>query len=173
MKKFAIAVAALAFLATAGTAHAGMGVTSEFDGWVDPRIGINFGGNGTTIDILAGFWSVDTDHMTISLGGRFEKAMTGGGNAVPVFGLLADFDMTSLDDAVVNDAIGEKDSYTDFTVGGFLGGRVEIVEDFSIAGHMGVAAVINGKRFEDVDGTTNFGTFANLTFRWTGLWGSK
>lgn len=173
MKKFVIALAALALVATAGTAHAGMGVTSEFDGWVDPRIGINFGNNDMTIDLLGGFWSVDQSYTEIMIGGRLEKAMTGGGNAMPVFGICADFDMTSLDDAVVNDAEGEKDSYTDFAVGGFLGGRVEIVEDFSIAGHMGLKVYINGKRYEEGDSTTDFGTFANLVFRWTGLWGGK
>lgn len=172
MKKFALAVAALALLATAGTAHAAMGVTSEFDGWVDPRIGINFGGNGTTIDVLAGFQSIDTDHNTIVLGGRFERLMTSTGNASPLFGLCADVELTSLDESVVNDAIGEKDSFTDISAGGFIGGRVEIVENFSIAGHMGLKVILNGKRYDDGDGTTNFGTFANWSIRWTGLWGN-
>ncbi len=162
MKKFALAVAALALLATAGTAQAAVGVTSEFDGWVDPRIGINFGGNGTTIDILGGFNSVDGVGSIVSIGGRFERLMSGGGNASPLFGLCADVDLGSPD---------EGDSYTDLSFGGFIGGRVEIVEDFSIAGHMGLKVAMNGERFEGDESTTDFGTFANLAFRWTGLWG--
>jgi hypothetical protein len=162
MKKFAIAMAALALLATAGTAQAGVGFTSEFDGWVDPRIGINFGGNGTTIDLLGGFWSYDSEYTLIALGGRFEKLMSGGGNASPLFGLCADVELGSPD---------EGDSWTDLSFGGFLGGRVEIVEDFSLAGHMGVKVMMEGERFEGDESTTNFGTFANLTFRWTGLFG--
>lgn len=171
MKKFATIVAALALLAFAGTAHAGIGGTMEFDGNFDPRIGINFGSGGTTIDLLAGFWSVQDYYTEFSVGGRFEKAMTGGGNAMPVFGLCADVDITSWDDMVVSD--DEEDSWTDFAVGGFLGGRVEIVEDFSIAGHMGVKAYINSARYKEGDSSTDFGTFVNLTLRLTNLWGSK
>ena len=164
MKKFAIAVAALALLATAGKAHAGMGGTMEFDGSFDPRIGINFGSNGTTIDLLAGFRSIDGGNTDIMLGGRFEKLMSGGGNASPLFGLLADVDLGSPD---------EGDSWTDIALGAFIGGRVDIVEDFSIAGHMGAAVSLIGKRFEGGESATNFGTFANVAVRYTGLWGSK
>lgn len=164
MKKFAIAVAALALIATAGTAHAGMGGTMEFDGSFDPRIGINFGGNGTTIDLLAGFSSMDGLGSVISVGGRFEKLMAGGGNASPLFGLCADVDLGSPD---------EGDSFTDIGFGGFLGGRVEIVEDFSIAGHMGVKVAMVGERFEGDESSTNLGTFVNVALRLTNLWGSK
>ena len=164
MKKFAIAVAALALIATAGTAHAGMGGTMEYNGSFDPRIGINFGSNGTTIDLLAGFNSIDGLGNVISVGGRFEKLMTGGGNASPLFGVLADVDLGSPD---------EGDSFTDITFGGFLGGRVEIVEDFSIAGHMGLAVMMNGERFEGDDSTTDIGTFVNVALRLTNLWGGK
>jgi len=164
MKKFAIAVATLALLASAGTAHAAMGATMVFDGSFDPRIGINFGGEGTTIDLLAGFNSIDGLGSEIILGGIFEKAMAGSGNAVPLFGLCADVLLGSPD----NDNL---DSYTDIRFGGFLGGRVEIVEDFSIAGHMGLKVGMMGERFEGDDSSTNFGTFANVAIRYTGLWG--
>lgn len=164
MKKFAIAVAALALIATAGTAHAGMGGTMEFDGSFDPRIGINFGNAGSTIDLLAGFQSVDGVGTAITLGGRFEKLMTGGGNASPLFGVLADVAIGSPD---------EGDSFTDFAFGAFIGGRVEVVEDFSLAGHMGLQAMMFGKRFDGDESSTDFGTFANLVVRYTGLWGAK
>ena len=164
MKKFAIAVAVLALLATAATAHAGIGATMEYDGSFDQRIGINFGSSGSTIDLLAGFNSIDGFGNVIGIGGRFEKAMTGGGNARPVFGLLADVYLGSPD-------VG--DSYTDFGLGGFLGGRVEIVEDFSIAGHMGVKAGINGARTSNGSSSTDFGTFVNVAIRLTNLWGGK
>jgi hypothetical protein len=164
MRKFAIVVAALALIVTAGTAHAGIGATMEYNGSFDPRIGINFGNAGSTIDLLAGFNSIDGFGNVIVVGGRFEKLMTGGGNASPLFGLCADVALGSPD---------EGDSFTDFAVGGFLGGRVEIVEDFSIAGHMGFKANINGARAEGFDSTTDFGTFVNVAIRLTNLWGSK
>ncbi len=164
MKKFVIALAALALLATASTAHAGIGGTMEFNGSFDPRIGINFVGNGTTIDLLAGFNSIDGLGSIVSIGGRFERLMAGGGNASPLFGLCADVDLGSPD---------EGDSFTDIGFGGFLGGRVEIVEDFSISGHMGVKVIMNGERFEGDDSTTDIGTFVNVALRLTNLWGSK
>jgi hypothetical protein len=164
MKKFAIAVAALALIATAGTAHAGMGGTMEFNGSFDPRIGIHFGGEGTTIDLLGGFSSMDGLGTVISVGGRFEKLMSGGGNASPLFGLCADVDLGSPD---------EGDSWTDIAFGGFLGGRVEIVEDFSIAGHMGVKVAMVGERFENDESSTNIGTFVNVALRLSNLWGGK
>lgn len=164
MKKFAIAVAALALIATAGTAHAGMGGTLEYNGSFDQRIGINFGNEGSTIDLLAGFQVPDGGTTVITVGGRFEKLMTGGGNASPLFGLLADVSLGSPD-------VG--DSWTDFAVGGFLGGRVEIVEDFSVAAHMGVRADLMGKRSDLGDSSTNFGTFVNVAVRLTNLWGGK
>lgn len=165
MKKFVIALAALALVATASTAHAGMGATLEYDGSFDPRIGINFGGNGTTIDLLGGFNSIDGLGSEIIVGGRFERAMSGSGNAVPVIGLCADVKLGSPDD-------DELDSYTDILFGGFLGGRVEIVENFSVAGHMGVKVAMFGERFENDESSTNFGTFANIALRFTGLWGN-
>lgn len=164
MKKFAIAVAAIALLATAGTANAGMGGTMEFDGSFDPRIGINFGGNGTTIDLLAGFVSVDGEGSVISIGGRFERLMSGGGNASPLFGLCADLDLGSPDAG---------DGWTDIAFGGFLGGRVEIVEDFSIAAHMGVKVAMIGERNDFDESSTDLGTFVNVAIRLTNLWGSK
>jgi len=165
MRKFAIAVAALALLATAGTAHAGMGATMEYDGSFDQRLGINFStAGGSIIDLLAGFQVPDGGTTVIGVGGRFEKAMTGGGNVMPVFGLLADVALGSPD-------VG--DSWTDFGVGAFIGGKAEIVEDFSITGHMGVAAVINGARSSAGESSTDFGTFVNVAIRLTNLWGGK
>jgi hypothetical protein len=114
---------------------------------------------------LAGFNSIDGLGSEILVGGRFEKAMAGSGNAVPVFGLCADVLLGSPD-------ADNLDSYTDILFGGFLGGRVEVVENFSIAGHMGLKVGMVGERFENDESSTNFGTFANIAIRYTGLWGN-
>lgn len=165
MKKFGMVAVALLVLVAASSAQAGVGGTLEYNGSVDQRIGINFSSaGGSTIDILGGFMVPDGGTNVIALGGRFEKAMTGGGNAMPVLGVLADVYLGSPD-------VG--DSWTDFSVGGFLGGKVEIVEDFSIVARMGVAVDIVGARAANFDSSTNFGTFANFVIRVTNLWGGK
>ncbi len=165
MKKLVIAIAALALIATTGTAHAAIGISAEFDGNFTPAVGINFQPSGWIIDVLAQFESVDTDHTAFGAGVRLDKLMDPTADVTGLWGLRADVLMTSPEG-------DNTDSFTDFGVGAYIGGNAHVgSENFHLVGHCGVKVNIEGKRFEADESATNFGTFANLMFRWTGVLG--
>ncbi len=165
MKKLVMIVAVLAATAMAGTANAAVGISLELNDRFTPAVGINFQPSGWVIDVLAQFESVDTDHTAFGAGVRLDKLMDATADISGLWGLCADVLMTSPD-------ADNADSYTDFGVGAYIGGNAHIGSpNFHLVGHCGVKVNLEGKRFENDESATNFGTFANLMFRWTGVLG--
>lgn len=164
MKKLVLIVAVLVAAAWAGSANAAVGISMEFDGSFRPAVGINLQPSGWVLDLLASFGSVEKTYTQFGVGARLDKMMDAEADVTGLWGLCADVLITSPE-------VG--DSYNDIAVGAYIGGNAHVGSDrFHLVGHTGVKVNLSGARVSGGDSSTNFGTFANLMFRWTGVFGS-
>lgn len=165
MKKLGMVLAVLFIVAGASNAEAAVGVSLEYDGSFYPGIGINFTPNTWVVDVLGRFYSVDGGGTEFGGAVRVDKLMDPTAPATGLWGLSADVLITSPD-------VG--DSWTDFSLGGHIGASGHINDHFHIVGHAGVKVYLFGAaQFVDDDSRTDFGTYANLMFRWTGVFGGE
>jgi len=170
MKRFGIVATtvALAILATTAVASAQIGVAVMWEGnGIAPvfALPITFG-EGMVFQPMAGIWwegdkgpYPGTEFM---IGASFEKQM-GEGDTRPLFGALAALDMISPK---------EGDSYTDFSIGVFVGGTAKLAENVSLVGAWGPTMTMVGKRTSAGDSYATLNSTAHVALRWW-LWGNK
>ena len=174
MKKFGmiLAVALVGVLAVSSSSQAVMGVgvdwfgTSSGDALMVLPIKM---ASGMIIEPMAGFAKIN-EHASesgygetyITVGLRVEKAQKQEG-ASALWGACAAVDLSSVD---LPSGVEAKSSFTDFMFGVYLGGSVPIADGLDLTGRWGPKVEAIGKRSDNGDGATNFGSMASLTFRW-------
>ncbi|MBI5868047.1 MAG: hypothetical protein HZB43_07145 [candidate division Zixibacteria bacterium] len=164
-----IATTALAVLATAAVSTAQMGVAVMWEGGGIPSVmalPIMFG-EGMVFQPMAMInWQGDdgpNPGTQIGLGASFEKQM-GDADTKPLFGARAGVSIVSPK---------EGDSYTNFSLGVFLGGTAKLGDNLSIVGQWGPDVTIVGEKGSATGKSyASINSAASLTLRWW-IWGNK
>ncbi len=164
-----IATTALAILATASVSSAQMGVAVMWEGGGIPGVfalPITFGEGMVFQPVVMIDWQGDdgpTPGTRLGLGASFEKEM-GEGDTKPLFGGRAGV-------AIVSPKVG--DSYTNFSLGVFVGGTAKLADNVSIVGQWGPDVTIVGEK-GSASGKSyaSINSAASLTLRWW-IWGNK
>lgn len=164
MKKFGIVVAtvALAILATTAVANAQLGVAVMWEGsGVAPVFALPIAvGEAMVIQPMAGvYWVGDkgpNPGSVFMLGGSLE-AHFGGGDTKGLFGgkLFVDFGSPK-----------GGDSFTDISLGAFLGGSAKLGENLSLVGQWGPTLTLVGKRTANGENYSTISSDASITLRW-------
>jgi hypothetical protein len=164
MKKFVMIAAIVAVTAWAGTADAALGVSLLYDGSFYPGVGINFQPNGWVIDVVGDFQSIDGAGTFFGAIVNLDKIADPTADVSGLWGVTGNVGIASPD-------VG--DGRTDLGAGVFIGGNAHLgSENFHLTGHCGVRVDLIGSQ-GPFDSRTDFGTFANLVFRWTGIMGGQ
>ena len=170
MKKLGIVVTAavLAILATTAVASAQQGVAVMWEGsGLTPvmAVPIMFGEGMVLQPEVGVLWVADKGPYpgtAFLLGASIEKHMMEG-DTKPLFGAKARVEIGSPKGS---------DSYTDFSIGVFLGGTAKLAENVSLVGQWGPTMTLIGKRTSHGDSYATVSSTASITLRWW-LWGNK